>query len=213
MKRVNVVATIGVAALMLGACGNDVSTTGEAGGGSGGGQDRSAEEQAYVDEVTAAFEQSPESEEFPVDQLECWVGDMVDGVGVDRLEEVGISAETLAEGSSDADLASLNDDERKVVADSFTGCIDLEQIFTQSMAAEGEEVPQEMKDCFAAIDWDAIEAEFGELILSGEENADDSAAMAPLMGCMMAGLGGAMEGELGDLDGFDTDSGGSVSDG
>lgn len=217
MRRFKVLAVFGAAALMLGACGNDTSgevtsgsTTTEASAAGDTPQenddeaakkdddapkknsgDRSAEAQAYVDSMTAAFEEDAGVDEsFPVDQMECFVGDMVDGIGVDNLKEAGLTPESVTDDSADADIEALSEGDRKVVADSFTGCIDLEEIFIGSIEAEsgGDELPKEMKECFAAIDWKVMEAEFAETIVSGDDG-EDSAAMAPLMGCMMMGLG------------------------
>ena len=199
MGRTKFLAVIGVAALILGACGNDGSNSGE--GGSGGG-DRSAEDQAYVDEMTAAFtKENADDESFPTDQFECWMGDMADGVGVDKLKEAGLTPESVDNDSSEADLQKLSEDDRKVVAESFTDCVDLEEVFTASMEAEssGEEIPKEMKECFAAIDWEVIEAKFSEMILTGDEMDENDSAMAPLLGCML--------GSMGDMDMDDMDTG------
>ncbi|MEZ5382203.1 MAG: hypothetical protein R2754_10485 [Microthrixaceae bacterium] len=197
MRRIKVLAVVALAALALGACGNKVEAKGDTGGDSsggetsGGGGERSADEQAYVDELSAAVAETADSDApFPQDQMDCWVGDMVDGIGVDKMKEAGFTAESLADESSEADLGALSDDERKVVADSFTKCVDLEEVFLASMEASGEEIPQSVKDCFAEIDWDNIEAVMGEAILANDEelsNGDE--AMAPLMSCMLGSLG------------------------
>ena len=189
MGRVKSLAVVGVAALLLGACGND---TGKSGAGGSGGGDRSAKDQAYVDDMTAAFaKENVDDESFPQDQIECWMGDMTDGVGVDKLKEAGLTPESVSDDASEADLQKLSKDDRKVVAESFTDCVDLEEVFTASMEAESgdEELPKEMKECFADIDWNAMEKEFSEMILTGDEPDENNAAMAPLLGCMMAGLG------------------------
>lgn len=198
MRRSGFLVVVGVAALFLGACGNDTSSSGE--GGSGGG-DRNGDEQAYVDEMTAAIQQSSgEDEAIPKDQAECWMGDMADGIGVDTMKEAGFTPEAIASQDEDneVDLKSLSEDDRKVVATSFTECIDLEQAFMKSLASSGEEVPKAMKECFEGIDWEVLEEKFSEMILTGDEMDENDSAMAPLLGCMLGSMGDM--GDMGDMD-------------
>ena len=158
MGRVKFLAIIGVAALFLGACGNDTSKSGEGGSGK---SDRNDEEQTYVDAMTASLMESGGDEEtIPKESAECWAGDMVDGVGVDKLKEAGITPEAVGGSGEEANFEKLSKDDRKVVADSFTECIDLEQVFMDSLASGGDEVSPEMKECFEAIDWKVIEDKF-----------------------------------------------------
>ena len=198
MGRTKFLAVIGVAALFLGACGNDTSNSGEGGSGKG---DLKGDEQAYVDELTAAIQKSSgEDEAIPKDQAECWMGDMVDGIGVDKMKKAGFTPEAIA-GDGEADevkLEELSEGDREVVAESFTDCINLEQVFMDSLASSGEEIPQDMKDCFEGIDWEVLEAKFSEMILTGDEMDENDSAMAPLVGCMLSGLGDL------DMDDMDT---------
>lgn len=201
MGRVKFLAVIGVAALFLGACGNDTSKSGEGGSDK---SDRKGEEQAYVEAMTASLMESGGDEEtIPKESAECWSGDMVDGIGVDKLEEAGITPETVGGSGDEADFEKLSKDDRKVVADSFTKCIDLEQVFMNSLASSGEEIPQEMKECFEAIDWTVIEKSFSEMILTGEDMDENDPAMAPLLGCMLSGMGDLDMGDM-DMDDMDT---------
>jgi hypothetical protein len=196
MKRSKVLATIGVAVLILGGCGND--TGGAKGSSAKGSDDRSPADQAYVDELVASVkEDAGDDPTFPSDQVECWVGDMVDGVGAAKLKKAGLTADNMALDDDGVDIEQLSQDDRKVVSESFAECVDLEEMVTASMAsaAGDEELPKEMEDCFAAIDWKAIEGDFAEMILSGDD-AEDSPAMAPLMGCMMMGMFGGMSEEM-----------------
>jgi len=211
----NVLVAVAIVALTLGACGSDVeakgdtgsSTTSDSGGdssggdssggdssggdSSGGGGDRSADEQAYVDELSAAVAENADADApFPQDQMDCWGGDMVDGIGVDKMKEAGFTAENVAGDSTDADLGTLSKDERKVVADSFTKCVDLEEVFLASMEASGQEIPQAAKDCMADIDWDKVESAMGEAILANDEEASNGEEiMAPLTSCLMGSMG------------------------
>lgn len=217
MRRIKVLAVTAAAALALAGCGNDADEKGsngdrseESGSGdekpaggdrgesSGGGDQPAGDDQAFVDEMADAIAAQADAEgAFPEDQLNCWVGSMVDGIGVDKMKEAGFTPESLASNSSEADLGALSDDERKVVADSFAKCIDLEEVFLAQIEADGgDEIPQEVKDCLAEIDWDEIEKVMGEAILANDEelsNGDE--VMAPLMECMFGAFG-----DLGDLD-------------
>jgi hypothetical protein len=94
MKRSKVLATIGVAVLILGGCGND--TGGAKGSSAKGSDDRSPADQAYVDELVASVkEDAGDDPTFPSDQVECWVGDMVgemvDGIGAAKLRKAGLT--------------------------------------------------------------------------------------------------------------------------
>lgn len=186
MKKFKTVAAFGIAILAIGACGSDVTPSGQ---GDAASRERTAEEQAYVDDATAMLRENSENDDFSADQLECWVGEMVDGLGVDTLNGAGITPKTLAEGESDADLASLPEEDRKLIATSFTDCVDLEQLFTASLTKETGDVPPEMQDCLADVDWDSMESAVAEAILSGNEEMDEDTLMGPLMECMFGGLG------------------------
>lgn len=198
VRRVRFLAIIGVAALLLGACGNDTSNSGEGGSTKG---DLDNEEQEYVDAMTASLlDSSGEEDAIPEDQAECWAAGMVDGVGVDKLKEAGITPEVMAgDSDDDVDFEDLSEADRKVVAESFTECIDLEDVFLQSLTTDGDEPSKETKECLAAIDWTVIEKEFVDMIISGEDMDENSAAMAPLLGCMLS--------EMGDMDMDDLETG------
>ena len=129
------------------------------------------------------------------------MGDMVDGIGVDKMKEAGFTPESIAaDGEGDkVDLKKLSEGDRKVVAESFTNCIDLEAVFMESLASSGEDIPKEMKECFEGIDWEVIEEKFSEMILTGDEMDENDSAMAPLLGCML--------GSMGDMDMDDMDTG------
>jgi hypothetical protein len=159
---------------------------------SGAPKDRNAKDQAFVDDVVKAIG-SDSGETFPADQVECWVGDMVDGIGVERLNEAGFTVKSAAgDSEADADISKLSAADRALVGESFVKCVDLEAVFTESLAAGSgsEELPEGVTACLAGLDWDKIETGFAEAIVSGKEDdiSEDDPLMAPLVGCMMQGL-------------------------
>lgn len=178
----------------LAGCGNGVTNTNaDEGGGtetdaSESSGERDGATQDYVDGMVAAMSDS-DSEEFPTEDMECWMGRMADDIGVDRLEEVGFTPENI-ESDTDPDLVALDEQERTVVGESFKDCVDLEEVMLASMAASGDEIPPAVEECFGSIDWDTIEVAMADAIVSGNEDADmATGALAPLMGCMFMGLG------------------------
>lgn len=196
MKRIRALSMIGVAALMLGACGNDVTGNSP----DSDGPDRTAQDQAYIDNVTASMETSyGEDAAFPNDQMECFVGGMVDGVGVDKLENAGITADTFSDGAEPTDVQKLSKADRTVIADSFVECVDLESVFTESIATQMGDggLSDEMTDCFDGIDWETMERAFAEDIVSGESDTE-SAGLAPLTDCVMLAMGDAINTSSGD---------------
>ncbi len=187
MGRTRFVVVIGVVALLLGACGDKTSNSGA---GSSGTSDRTSEDQAYVDELTGAIQSSSgQDDSIPKDQAQCWVDDMVDGIGVDKMKQAGFTPEAMSGNGDQVDFKKLSEGDRKVVADSFTECVDLKQVFMESLDSSGQDLTPEMKECFEGIDWKVIEQSFAEMILSGDDLDENDPAMAPLLGCMMMGLG------------------------
>ena len=138
-----------VLVVALAACGDD------SGGGAGGGL--SEEEQAYVDEAMADFDPE-DAEPLTEDDARCMVTSLVEEVGVDRLEEIGLSAESFA---TDEDLpTNLEEDDAQQVIDSMNGCFDLRELFLAGMA-EGEELPAEARACLS----DAMDDEFVDQVM------------------------------------------------
>ena len=105
---------------------------------------------------------------------------MVDGVGVDALEEGGLIDE---EGNlaDDATSASLSEEDAAAAADAFTGCIDMEEYLTKSV---GGDLTDEQLTC---IQDKFSDEDFNSAMKAGFMGDDDTAAalFQDLFSCMM----------------------------
>ncbi|MFP5255839.1 MAG: hypothetical protein ACLGI8_08340 [Acidimicrobiia bacterium] len=144
--------------LLLAACGDD---------GGGGGGDLSSDEQEYVDAAMAEFDPE-QAEPLTEDDARCVVTSMVDSLGVDRLEELGITPASF--GTDDAPFPEgLNEDEANDLVDGFDSCIDLPALFTEQMAADPS-IDDETKECLeGAFDEDTIRSLFVTMLTEGED--------------------------------------------
>lgn len=160
--------------LLLAACGDDD-------GGAGGG-DLSSEEQEFVDAAMANFDPE-EAEPLTEDEARCVVTSMVDGLGVDRLEELGITPETFGDDDGAPFPEDLSEGEATIVVDGFEDCLDLGALFADSMAAD-DTIDQETKDCLAdAFDDETVRRIFMVMLTEGESGLeDDPDLMSEFMG-------------------------------
>jgi hypothetical protein len=124
-----------LAALLVAGCGDSDD--------SGGGDGENGE---LVDAMAA---QLTEGDDVPVsdEEAECIASDIVDGIGAERLEELGVTAESVSDDSA-GDITELDfsEDEVTVLVDSIDGCADLKAIFAESMSADGT-VSSEDAEC------------------------------------------------------------------
>lgn len=136
-----------------------------------GSTERSAAEQAYIDQMIAEAQTS-----VPRDENLCFYGTMVDEIGISPMKAAGMTVENMA---SDAawdlfELPGMTPTQREVVAEAFTRCIDIENVAVNS-ATDGPK-NQEALDCYRSVDWDAVSEEYYDLITNdGEIDADDTA--------------------------------------
>lgn len=193
--------------LLLGACGPGVDEEGASSdstalrGETTAQGERSAEAQAYVDAFSASLNEGGNGGEvFPPDETECFARGIVDGIGVDKLDAAGLTPEAVS-GGSEGDLDGLSEGDRKVVAESFTGCIDLEQFFIASVMVQSgaAEAPDDLQACFADVDWEVVDAEFAESIIDGDDELDeDGPAVRAMAPCFRLAAGGFEDGTTGD---------------
>lgn len=163
-------------ALLLGAAacnddgggGNGSGGTGS--GGDGGGQDAdgglSDEEQDYLDRAMQDFD-AEDAAPLTRDDAECMVTRMVQDLGVDRLDEIGLTAESFAE---DEDLPEdLSEDDARRVLRSMERCFDVRDLFLAGLEESGD-VPEEARQCIAEqLDDDFIQKVMLALLTEGEE--------------------------------------------
>lgn len=112
------------------------------------GEDRSDEEQAYIDALTVAAEAN-EDEEFPLSEEEnrCLAAAAVDTVGVDRLRDIG-SPDEIREDAGDGDPledVDLDLDQAGTYFDNASDCIDFREVFVEGL--ERGQLTEDQIDC------------------------------------------------------------------
>lgn len=182
--------TVGMCSVVLIAgagCGNDLGTSADENVKLA---DLSGKDAEFAAELVTAM---TESEDSPIvtDQAECWSNRLVSDFGVDRLKEVGVTAEKFATNEGPDALSKLSESEQETFTDGFVKCIDMVEMMLSSAAQDGEVTPA-MEKCFKNAVTDDTEAAMAQVMIQGDEAAEDdpelAAAIAPLMGCMFMGL-------------------------
>jgi hypothetical protein len=178
-----------VALLLLGgaACSDEGDAT-SAGTGAGG---LSAAEQAYVDEALEGFDAEREAPMTEAD-ARCIATSMVEGVGVERLEEMGITPESF---SDDGDLpdGAVEEADAEAMVDGISECIDIRGLFLAGFNEDGS-LSAEAEECLAdAFDEDLVKRTMVVLLTEGEDAlSDDSGVGAEVMQTFLA-CPGALE--------------------
>jgi hypothetical protein len=171
MKTTTIRTACAVAALVLGmtACGDDDETEGDAPAAAeaDGADDTAAPTTAEATEATdapagdgslvsaladnmmeeAAVGGSPVATR---EEAECWANRIVDGVGEDRLNELGVTPQSVGE----LDELDLTDAEISTVVDSLFDCADVQQAFADQFSTD---FGAEAATCIAdALDEDLV---------------------------------------------------------
>jgi hypothetical protein len=138
--------TAAVLTLGLAACGGDDES---------GGGDLSPLAQAIADDM---LDTSEEGGMVPtVDEANCFAGSVVDGIGEDRLRELGVDESTV----QDIEELDFSAEEVDVVVDSMFDCVDVSSMMASELEADfGAEGAQ----CVA----DKLDAEFLKDIMAQE---------------------------------------------
>ncbi|WP_040493487.1 hypothetical protein [Ilumatobacter nonamiensis] len=151
--RILSIAAVTALTLAAAACGGDDD------GGSSDGAD------SPVGEALAA-EILDDSEGESVAQTEeearCWAGSIVDDIGEERLEELGVTADNV----SDIDDIGFSDDEVDGLVDGMFDCIDVTATFAEQFT---EDFGEEGAQCVAeSLDEDFVK-DLMRSVVSGEE--------------------------------------------
>jgi len=152
------------------------------GGGGGDSQDAKTAKANISDNLMegADGEDSP----FDQDAADCFGDELVDGVGVEQLQEYGVLGDDL-EVQEDISATKMSEDDAEKAADAFTECVDFAAFFEATFA--GDDTDEEVVDCLR----DAIDEErFHEIIKAGFSGDAQGAqeAMEPALKCSMSDL-------------------------
>ena len=173
---------VAVLLAVVGACADEADPEGASGGGS---SDLTEEEQEYVD---AALESFDPAEEAPMteDDARCIATSMVESLGVDRLEEMGLTPESFSE-EGDLPEVAVQPDEAEELVDGITGCIDIRDLFLAGLNESGS-LSAEAEECLAeAFDEDLVKRTMVVVLSEGGDALDeDSGVGAEMMQAFLA---------------------------
>lgn len=156
-----VAAVVAGLALVVAACGDD-----------DGGGDLSGAEEAVVDAIVAGMTGDPDPENPFADQesARCVAVGIVEDLGIERLAEVGLTADT---DQPQEVFGALTDDEIDGIVDIAFGCVDVEEEMAVMFADEG--VSMDSARCLARElnDTDFFRAAF-RAGMTGDDTYDPS---------------------------------------
>ena len=137
--------------------------------------DVSEEEQPYVDAFVESAANVDEGDlQISPAEAECFGARFVDVVGIDRLEEAGITPEDLA-ADTDFDFSAigLTEQEGGEIYDAFGSCdVEIREEFLQSLNADNS-ISEEDQECLAeAFDEDLLRRIFVTTFVEGEDALD-----------------------------------------
>jgi hypothetical protein len=127
-----------VAAVLVGACGDDSS---------------SDDRQGYTDALADSFAVEEGSEEFgfTAESADCVAERSVEVIGIDRLQAVGDPAEVTAATGDDLAVFDLAQDELDEISAAFLDCVDNAEQLLRAEFLEGSAVEGEQAECVAAL--------------------------------------------------------------
>jgi hypothetical protein len=169
--------------LLLSACG----------GGDGGGADLNENEQAQADAIAEAMTSGAGSDAvFDAEDAACYGASVVDAIGVDRLEELGLGVAELEAGAT-PDQADLSDDDIEAMTRAMIDCIDFRAMLVDEFVAGG--MTQEAAGCIAdGLDDELLVSIAKTQIAEGSTAGIDDEVTASMFGimaeCIGADIGG-----------------------
>lgn len=155
--RFRTVAAVATMTLAVAACGSD-----SGGGGASAGADTPVGK-ALTEEILSDAADDDGSVAQTEEEARCWSGKIVDGVGEDRLAELGVTADRVG----DIEDIDFTDAELDTLVDGMFECIDVKAAFaTQFEEDFGEEGAQCLAD---ELDQDLIK-DIMKLAVSGDDS-------------------------------------------
>lgn len=145
----------------------------------GGGDDQKAEE-AIADKLMSSTDGAFS---FEQEQADCIGKGMVDEIGVDQMQEIGLLNEDL-EAEDSPDGVEMNKEDAEVTADVFMECVDIGDLLQEQM--ELGDLPAETADCIDEALSDDVVREFLAAAFQGEdEEGSATALLEPLQECII----------------------------
>lgn len=115
----------------------------------GGGSDDGYSRAQYVDAAMRQFERADAPISAP--QAECFIGVVIDGIGVDRLNEDGVTPKEFASAKTPATYIEDAGARKRIVAEVITGdCFGLDRLLVPALQqAFGAALPERDAQCLA----------------------------------------------------------------
>lgn len=168
------------------------------GGGDTGSVKVSSDAEPYVEALVAgmhAGELAGDQIALAEDAKECVASRVVDVIGVDRFEDVGVTPDDLRsqDGVLDFEAFELTEDEGNDIYDSFGACgTDLGDYLVESMTA-GAQMSAEVQSCIAEVfDEGRLRTFMVTSMIKGDAAAETDPEIAPIMegltACTFLGL-------------------------
>lgn len=159
LTRISTIAAVAALTLAAAACGSD-----DDGGGNAAGADTPIGEA-----LAAQILEESDSEDGSVAQTEeearCWAGKIVDDIGEERLEELGVTAENVG----DIEDIDFTDGEVDALVDGMFDCIDVAAAFASQFE---EEFGEEGAQCMAEnLDQEFVR-DMMKVAVSGDESTE-----------------------------------------
>ncbi len=155
------------------ACGDDA----------GDGGDASAELVAAIAGEIATPDE-PDDLPIPAENAQCMASDIVESIGVDRLNALGVTPESVPDELSEVDLS---DAEVATVVDIQLGCVDIRALIAESIVTGGG-FSAESATCLAEAVPDGVLRDVGLAEIGG-----DAELAASSQAAFEAAVGGAAE--------------------
>lgn len=146
----------------------------------GGGDDSEAKDNIAEALLDGAEEGSP----FDDEAAECFADNVVDEVGVDKLQEYGVLTDEL-EVEEDIQETEMSEGDAEKAADAFVDCVDVDEFIGAALG--GEDVPEAVADC---LEENLSEDTFRDVMKAGFMGDEGAAqeAMGPAIECAMQGM-------------------------
>lgn len=155
-------------------------------GGCGGGEEDEAK--TAISDYLMQQQEDAQMIELKEDEADCIAGDMVDGIGVDQLEEYGFLNE---DGSinEEAQIPKMSEEDSEVMVDAMFDCTDVMATMRKELGtAMGGQTP-EVQQCLE----DALTEDMVRAVLVATFSGDQAGAQRELMGPLGACLGGGTD--------------------
>ncbi|HEU4512067.1 MAG TPA: hypothetical protein VFR87_03080 [Nocardioidaceae bacterium] len=111
------------------------------------------------------------------DEADCISGDMVDGIGVEKLKEYGFLNDD-GTVNKDAKSPEMSEEDSEVMVDAMFECTDVMDTMRKELAGAMGSATPEMQECFE----DALSEEMVRSVLVATFSGDEAKAQQELMG-------------------------------